>query len=245
MRQRFDALDRTSVVCLAVLLVFGAIRLACAHPEDFASASGTLASSYLAFVGGSGQATFLYVPLFAFCTAASSWPALSPMWLSRGVSRMAALRRCVAAVVTRALAFALSVLIPSVAALILKSGFDLTVGRVLAFGAVQLVYEACFFVVTGLVFLAGRLVTGSEALALVLAIVYGASDTLVSALVGSHDGSLWTGWMLMGLGDPADPLLALAGLLRLAAFVALPLIVCQRALREVDFLEDGGLREVS
>ena len=235
-RIRQQGHDRALVIALAVLLAFGLMRLAGARPESFMSAQGTLGSAYLAFVG-SNQATYLYVPLFAFCAARFFRPLSSAMWLARSAGRAAALARLLPGLVARALAFSAAVLAPSLAALVLRSSLAPSPGQVVGFCLVQLAFETAFFVICGLVYATSRLLTRSGALSLVLTVVYGASDTFVSSFDRAHDGTLWMGWMLMGQGDPSSPVVALAGMLRLIALAALLYLIARRAVRSLDLLE--------
>lgn len=228
--------DRALVVALAVLLAFGLMRLAGARPESFMSAHGTLGSAYLAFVG-SNQATYLYVPLFAFCAARFFRPLSSTMWLARSAGRAAAFARLLPGLVARALAFSAAVLAPSLVALVLRSSLEPAPGQVVGFCLVQLAFETAFFAICGLVYATSRLLTRSGALSLVLTVVYGASDTFVSSFDRAHDGTLWMGWMLMGQGDPSSPVVALAGMLRLIALATLLYLIARRAVRSLDLLE--------
>lgn len=232
-------LDRTLAVCLLVLGVFGALRLAGAVPEDFAAGEPTLAACYVTFVEP-GVATYLYVPLFTFCALRSQRPLFFSAWAARSAGRAQALGACVRALALRALLFSVFVMAPSLAAVVLRSGQAFSPAYVAAFAVVQLLYETLFFMVAGLVFTAARLLTASALPAMLLAVVYGASDTLVSFLDVTHSGVLWTGWMVMGWGDPSNPSFALAGLARLSAFCVLLLLAARRAVSGIDLFEDGG-----
>lgn len=192
--------DRRLVVSLAAILAFGILRLIVASPQGFISPEGTLAAAYLTFVGP-GQATALYVPLFAICASDLIGRSLASCSISRNSSRLAALRCVVLRVAHVALAFALAVFVPSLVALALKSGISASAGSWASFAFLQLVYELLYFLVVGLIALTAALLTGSDVLTLAFVVVYGGVDTFIAILVDYH-GSWWTGWMLMGYADP-------------------------------------------
>lgn len=227
--------NRRLVISLAAILAFGFLRAIVATPQSFISSEGTLAAAYLTFVGP-GQATALYVPLFAVCATDFMRRSLSSCSIGRNVSRLAALRYVFVHLVRLASAYALAVLVPSLAALALKSGISASMGSWSVFGVLQLVYELLYFVVVGLVALTAAFLTRSDALTLVTAVVYGGIDTFIAILVDYH-GGWWTGWMLMGYADPFSPVLAASGVLRLLALAAIFGIVAWRLMRGVDFYE--------
>ena len=208
--------DRRLAVSLAAILAFGILRVIVASPQGFISPEGTLAAAYLTFVGP-GQATALYVPLFAICASGLIGRSLASCSISRNSSRLAALRCVVLRVAHVALAFALAVFVPSLVALALKSGISASAGSWASFAFLQLVYELLYFLVVGLIALTAALLTGSDVLTLA--------------------GSWWTGWMLMGYADPSNPLLAASGLLRLLALAAAFGIAAWRLMQGVDFYE--------
>ena len=119
--------DRRLAVSLAAILAFGILRVIVASPQGFISPEGTLAAAYLTFVGP-GQATALYVPLFAICVSGLIGRSLASCSISRNSSRLATLRCVVLRVAHVALAFALAVFVPSLVALALKSGISASAG---------------------------------------------------------------------------------------------------------------------
>ena len=228
--------NRTLVLSILVLLAFGFLRFARATPADFASADGMLGAAYLAFVGPS-IATYLYVPLFTFCCASAARPLGCAAYIARVGSRRALLLACAHGVLCRAGLFALCVLIPSLLALITKSGLLVEALWVTLFAFVQLAFEILFFTTTGLVFLAVRLLARTAPAAMVACVCYGAFDSFIEAFDRAHDGSLWVGWMAMGWGDPAHPLLAVSGALRLAAMSVALMLALLRIVQTMDFSE--------
>lgn len=184
MSARF-ATDRRLAVSLAAILAFGILRVIVASPQGFISPEGTLAAAYLTFVGP-GQATALYVPLFAICASGLIGRSLASCSISRNSSRLAALRCVVLRVAHVAFAFALAVFVPSLVALALKSGISASAGSWASFAFLQLVYELLYFLVVGLIALTAALLTGSDVLTLAFAVVYGGVDTFIAILVDYH-----------------------------------------------------------
>ena len=236
MAHSYDMNDRTFFLSCSVITVFGFLRLANATPESFLSYESTLSSAYLTFVG-SNQATYLYVPLCAFCVGGLVSIHFSACRLSRSGSRKSVLRCVEDQILLRGVAFATAVSVPSVFALALKSGVGAGAEELLLFSLLQLLYESVFFVVVGLVFLAAWLLTRSSVISMVLTVAYGASDTFIAALGGYH-GEYWCGWMLMGYADPGNSPMALAGLLRLGAFALFLYVLARHLMRRVDFCEE-------
>lgn len=229
------AVDRRLMISLGAILAFGALRAIVAAPQSFISSEGTLAAAYLTFVGP-GQATALYVPLYAICASDLIRYSLSSCSVGRNGSRLAFLRGVCAHIACLALVFALAVFMPSLVALALKSGIEGAPGSWAVFALLQLVYEFVYFLVVGLIDLTAALLTRSDALTLAITVIYGGIDTFIAILVDYH-GSWWTGWMLMGYADPSNPLLAASGLLRLLALAAAFGIAAWRLMQGVDFYE--------
>ncbi len=221
----------------AVLVAFGVLRGLTATSQDFISTDSSPASAFLTFVSPH-QATYLYVPLFSFFIMRLVDNRVSAACMVRLGGRKDCLKTCVTDSLISALCFALAILIPSVVALATKSGLALTPAYLLTFCLLQVIYETIFFGIVALVFLVAFLATRSGVLALLLAVVYGGSDSFVSAL-GAYQGGFWTGWKLMGYADPANPVLAASGLLRLLAIAAILAFAAYRLIQSLDVLESA------
>lgn len=220
---------------LTVLVIFGALRTLTATPEDFIGSVASLSSAFLTFVS-SYQATYLYVPLFSFYIVRLVDARLSAAYITRTGRRLAALKTFMAQSLLAAFCFSLAVLVPSLVAIAAKSGLVVTAPSLIAFCFLQVVYETLFFEIVALVVLVGFLATKSGVASLLLAVVYGGSDSFVSAL-GAYQDGFWTGWMLMGYANPSNPVLTASGLLRLLALVAILAFAAFKLVRSLDILE--------
>ncbi len=218
-----------------ILIVFGGLRLSTATPESFMGTGSSLASAYLAFVGAH-QATYLYVPLFTFLAMRVATSRMSSLRLTRYGGRINVLKRYAYDSMVCSLCFAFAIVIPSIAAMMCKSGLLTTTKELSLFALFQVAYTTCFFLVVALVYIAAFLATRSAVLSMLLTVVYGGSDTFISAL-GTYQGEFWTGWMLMSYADPSNPVLALGGLLRILAIGAVLVMTSLWLMRTVDFME--------
>ena len=229
--------DKVASFCLLVLAVFGIVRLVTAGPTSFLTPEPTLANCYFTFANTSVAALF-YVPLFALCVSRLLGRLAFAPWLTRHSGRVRALASRLPGLVTRAALFSALVLGFSLAALLLRSGVAFAVGEIVAFAALQLLYGALFFVLEGLVILVVQLLCGSSVFGMAAAIVYGAIDSLVVALDVWSVRTPLMGWTLVSAADPATPVLALTGGLRLLCLVALLGIAGAWLVRRVDFTEE-------
>lgn len=218
-----------------VLVIFGALRALTATPDDFIGSDASLSSAFLIFVSAH-QATYLYVPLFSFFIVRLVVSRLSATYMTRADGRLSGLKTFIAQSLLAALCFSLAVFAPSLVAIVAKSGLLVTAPSLIAFCLLQVVYETLFFEIVALVVLVGFLATKSSVISLLLAVVYGGSDSFISAL-GAYQGGFWTGWMLMGYADPSNPVLALSGLLRLLALIAVLSFMAFKLMRSLDILE--------
>lgn len=221
----------------AVIVLFGVLRGLSATPQDFISADSSLSSTFLTFVSAH-QATYLYVPLFSFFIMRLADCRVSAAYMARFGARSNCLKTCAKDSLVSAACFALAISVPSVVAIAAKSGLALTLDYLLAFWLLQVICETLFFEVVALIFLVALLATRSGVLALLLAVVYGGSDSFISTL-GAYQGGFWTGWMLVGYADPSNPVLALSGLMRLLAFVVLLMFAAYRLIQSLDVLESA------
>ncbi len=220
-----------------VPLAFGVLRFLSATPEDYASSSASISSVYLTFVSAN-QATFLYVPVFSFYAARQIQMQLCAYRMSRRSSWLQAYCGLMVTLCLGSGLFSLAILIPSLAALAFKSGLTFSADALMGFAVVQFLYETLFFIVVSSLCIVSFLISRSAILALLACVIYGGSDSFVAAF-GAYHGEFWSGWMLMGYADPAQPLLATAGALRLLAFIAILVIAGIRLVQSVDVFESA------
>ncbi len=231
--------DRTFVVALAVITAVGLARLVKAGPRDFVADPADITACYMSFVHA-GVATCLYVPLFAMGTSrALAGLDFSARLVRRG-SRRATLAGSVPGLLARSVLFSVSVVGCAVAALVLRSGNAYTSGAVVRLAALQTLFSTAFFLAEAFLVVDVQLAMGSNALGIAAAVVYGALDTLLMTLAPAGISTFWTGWMLLGMADPARPGLAVAGAARVAALVAATWFVACVLVARVDFMDGDG-----
>lgn len=232
--------DRGFLLALAVLAVLGASALASPVDEVLLDPAITLSAAYERFCG-LGLATCVFLPLYALGVSGEMSRLGHPASLVRGTSRQMAMLRCAVALVARGAVFEVVQLAFALAAALVKAGTTFAPSDVAVFVAQQVVLGTLWFAVVGLAMLAGRLVWGWGALAIVPALLYAGYEVLLSlAPLPLVSEEFQMGWLLVLSADPADPLASLPGAARLAALALILLLLCLRLSRRADFLEGGA-----